>query len=177
MLSGGKHDIDVDDLRKNTRYTGGYTEGSRTISIFWEVKLAEWLTCNASLSFTYLTFQIDFYWFNSFTYLTFFKKKKRGKSSQNKASYDIFPCCAYVASFCFWLGDVSYFLIKKKCLLGHIWYLLTFLLSLSAYTPFLFGKLNSFTIGARLNGKGYWYFSAVPLVLHCRLFLSIALNL
>lgn len=37
LLSGGKHDIDVDDLRKNTRYTGGYTEGSRTISIFWEV--------------------------------------------------------------------------------------------------------------------------------------------
>ncbi|CAL5387651.1 unnamed protein product [Camellia sinensis] len=37
LLSGGKHDIDVDDLRNNTRYTGGYTEGSRTIKIFWEV--------------------------------------------------------------------------------------------------------------------------------------------
>ncbi|XP_038904863.1 E3 ubiquitin-protein ligase UPL7 isoform X1 [Benincasa hispida] len=37
LLSGGNHDIDVNDLRKNTRYTGGYTEGSRTISIFWEV--------------------------------------------------------------------------------------------------------------------------------------------
>lgn len=37
LLSGGKHDIDVDDLKNNTRYTGGYTEGSRTIKIFWEV--------------------------------------------------------------------------------------------------------------------------------------------
>jgi len=37
LLSGGKHDIDVDDLRSNTRYTGGYTEGSRTVKIFWEV--------------------------------------------------------------------------------------------------------------------------------------------
>lgn len=37
LLSGGDHDIDVDDLRKNTRYTGGYTEGSRTVKIFWEV--------------------------------------------------------------------------------------------------------------------------------------------
>ncbi|KAL6988296.1 E3 ubiquitin-protein ligase upl7 [Sarracenia purpurea var. burkii] len=37
LLSGGKHDIDIDDLRNNTRYTGGYTEGSRTVKIFWEV--------------------------------------------------------------------------------------------------------------------------------------------
>ncbi|KAL2509270.1 E3 ubiquitin-protein ligase [Forsythia ovata] len=37
LLSGGDHDIDVDDLRKNTRYTGGYTEGSRTVKMFWEV--------------------------------------------------------------------------------------------------------------------------------------------
>ncbi|XP_008392543.3 E3 ubiquitin-protein ligase UPL7 [Malus domestica] len=37
LLSGGNHDIDVDDLRKNTKYTGGYSEGSRTIKIFWEV--------------------------------------------------------------------------------------------------------------------------------------------
>ena len=37
LLSGGKHDIDVADLRNNTRDTGGYTEGSRTIKIFWEV--------------------------------------------------------------------------------------------------------------------------------------------
>ncbi|KAM2242414.1 hypothetical protein ACFX1S_009374 [Malus domestica] len=37
LLSGGNHDIDVHDLRKNTRYTGGYSDGSRTIKIFWEV--------------------------------------------------------------------------------------------------------------------------------------------
>ncbi|KAF9591719.1 hypothetical protein IFM89_006065 [Coptis chinensis] len=37
LLSGGDHDIDVDDLRNNTRYTGGYSGGSRTIRIFWEV--------------------------------------------------------------------------------------------------------------------------------------------
>ncbi|KAL6273591.1 hypothetical protein ACE6H2_024283 [Prunus campanulata] len=37
LLSGGNHDIDVDDLRKNTRYTGGYSDGNRTIKIFWEV--------------------------------------------------------------------------------------------------------------------------------------------
>ncbi|XP_010558979.1 PREDICTED: E3 ubiquitin-protein ligase UPL7 [Tarenaya hassleriana] len=37
LLSGGNHDIDVDDLRNNTKYTGGYSESSRTIKIFWEV--------------------------------------------------------------------------------------------------------------------------------------------
>lgn len=37
LLSGGNHDIDVDDLRNNTRYSGGYSQGSRTIKIFWEV--------------------------------------------------------------------------------------------------------------------------------------------
>ncbi|XP_019250775.1 PREDICTED: E3 ubiquitin-protein ligase UPL7 [Nicotiana attenuata] len=37
LLSGGNHDIDIDDLRKNTRYTGGYSEGSRTVKLFWEV--------------------------------------------------------------------------------------------------------------------------------------------
>ncbi|KAL1566032.1 E3 ubiquitin-protein ligase upl7, variant 3 [Salvia divinorum] len=37
LLSGGDHDIDVDDLRKHTQYTGGYSEGSRTIKLFWEV--------------------------------------------------------------------------------------------------------------------------------------------
>ncbi|PKA52650.1 E3 ubiquitin-protein ligase UPL7 [Apostasia shenzhenica] len=37
LLSGGKHDFDVDDLRSNTKYTGGYSDGSRTIKIFWEV--------------------------------------------------------------------------------------------------------------------------------------------
>lgn len=37
LLSGGNHDIDVGDLKNNTRYTGGYSESSRTIKIFWEV--------------------------------------------------------------------------------------------------------------------------------------------
>ncbi|GJR59572.1 E3 ubiquitin protein ligase UPL7 [Tanacetum coccineum] len=37
LLSGGNHDIDVDDLRSTTKYTGGYTEGSRTVKLFWEV--------------------------------------------------------------------------------------------------------------------------------------------
>ncbi|CAI0408176.1 unnamed protein product, partial [Linum tenue] len=37
LLSGGDLDIDIDDLRKNTRYTGGYADGSRTIKLFWEV--------------------------------------------------------------------------------------------------------------------------------------------
>ncbi|KAL5704766.1 HECT-type E3 ubiquitin transferase [Ranunculus cassubicifolius] len=37
LLSGGNHDIDVDDLRSNTRYTGGYSEDSKSIKIFWEV--------------------------------------------------------------------------------------------------------------------------------------------
>lgn len=40
LLSGGNHDIDVDDLRKNTRYTGGYSDGSRTVKLFWEVMAA-----------------------------------------------------------------------------------------------------------------------------------------
>jgi ubiquitin-protein ligase E3 B len=43
LLSGGDLDIDVDDLRNYTRYTGGYSEGSRTIKLFWEV-----LPCNGS---------------------------------------------------------------------------------------------------------------------------------
>ncbi|KAF9665086.1 hypothetical protein SADUNF_Sadunf16G0085500 [Salix dunnii] len=37
LLSGGDLDIDVDDLRNYTLYTGGYSEGSRTIKLFWEV--------------------------------------------------------------------------------------------------------------------------------------------
>ena len=37
LYSGGNHDIDVDDLRSNTKYTGGYTEGSQTVKLFWEV--------------------------------------------------------------------------------------------------------------------------------------------
>lgn len=37
LLSGGDHDIDVDDLRKHTQYTGGYSEGNRIVKLFWEV--------------------------------------------------------------------------------------------------------------------------------------------
>ncbi|RAL44564.1 hypothetical protein DM860_003323 [Cuscuta australis] len=37
LLSGGNHHIDVDDLRKNARYSGGYSETSRTVKLFWEV--------------------------------------------------------------------------------------------------------------------------------------------
>lgn len=37
LLSGGNYDIDVDDLKNNTRYTGGYSEGSQTVKLFWEV--------------------------------------------------------------------------------------------------------------------------------------------
>ncbi|XP_044367943.1 E3 ubiquitin-protein ligase UPL7 isoform X2 [Triticum aestivum] len=37
LLSGGSQDFDVDDLRNNTKYTGGYTESSRTVKLFWEV--------------------------------------------------------------------------------------------------------------------------------------------
>lgn len=42
LLSGGNHDIDVDDLKHNTRYTGGFSEGSRAVKIFWEVLNTEW---------------------------------------------------------------------------------------------------------------------------------------
>ncbi|WOL02398.1 E3 ubiquitin-protein ligase [Canna indica] len=37
LLSGGKNDFDVDDLRSNTKYSGGYSENSRTVKLFWEV--------------------------------------------------------------------------------------------------------------------------------------------
>ncbi|XP_042388192.1 E3 ubiquitin-protein ligase UPL7-like isoform X1 [Zingiber officinale] len=37
LLSGGKNDFDVDDLRSNTKYSGGYSETSRTVKLFWEV--------------------------------------------------------------------------------------------------------------------------------------------
>lgn len=41
LLSGGNHDIDITDLRNHTRYTGGYTEGSRTVKLFWEVLIPQ----------------------------------------------------------------------------------------------------------------------------------------
>jgi hypothetical protein len=51
LLSGGNHDIDVDDLKHNTRYTGGFSEGSRTVKIFWEVwKLNEYVLLYPSLN-------------------------------------------------------------------------------------------------------------------------------
>ncbi|CAI7879165.1 unnamed protein product [Closterium sp. NIES-54] len=37
LLSGGEQDVDVEDLRVHTRYSGGYTESDRTIKMFWEV--------------------------------------------------------------------------------------------------------------------------------------------
>ncbi|RWW30677.1 hypothetical protein GW17_00004728 [Ensete ventricosum] len=37
LLSGGINDFDVDDLRSNTKYSGGYSETSRTVKLFWEV--------------------------------------------------------------------------------------------------------------------------------------------
>ncbi|MCO5588845.1 hypothetical protein L7F22_042805 [Adiantum nelumboides] len=37
LISGGEHDFDVDDLKANTKYTGGFTENSRTVKQFWEV--------------------------------------------------------------------------------------------------------------------------------------------
>ncbi|XP_072956198.1 E3 ubiquitin-protein ligase UPL7 [Typha angustifolia] len=37
LLSGGRNDINIDDLRSNTKYTGGYSESSRTVKLFWEV--------------------------------------------------------------------------------------------------------------------------------------------
>lgn len=44
LLSGGNYDIDIDDFKSNTRYTGGYNEGSRTIKIFWEVLEPQYCT-------------------------------------------------------------------------------------------------------------------------------------
>ncbi|XP_024536695.1 E3 ubiquitin-protein ligase UPL7 isoform X1 [Selaginella moellendorffii] len=37
LLSGEEHDFDVNDLKANTRYTGGYSVTSRTVKLFWEV--------------------------------------------------------------------------------------------------------------------------------------------
>lgn len=64
LLSGGNHDIDVDDLKINTRYTGGFSEGSRTIKIFWEVLNTELNLCELILS--YLGFQACCQDFNNF---------------------------------------------------------------------------------------------------------------
>ncbi|KAJ3674665.1 hypothetical protein LUZ60_005281 [Juncus effusus] len=37
LLSGGKQDFDITDLKNNTKYSGGYSESSRTVKLFWEV--------------------------------------------------------------------------------------------------------------------------------------------
>eukprot|EP00899_Mesostigma_viride_P024279 jgi/Mesvir1/5035/Mv02240-RA.1 len=37
LLSGGEDEIDIDDLRKNTRYSGGFADNSREVCIFWDV--------------------------------------------------------------------------------------------------------------------------------------------
>lgn len=59
LLSGGNHDIDVDDLKHNTRYTGGFSEGSRTVKIFWEVLNTEWKL--NELIFLYLGFHVHIF--------------------------------------------------------------------------------------------------------------------
>lgn len=60
LLSGGDHDVDIDDLRRNTLYTGGYSEGSRTIKIFWEVWTVIWnfWAFTSLLNFLYSVFFI-----------------------------------------------------------------------------------------------------------------------
>eukprot|EP00897_Mesotaenium_endlicherianum_P006153 jgi/Mesen1/5566/ME000280S04673 len=37
LLSGGDQNVDVDDLRAQTQYSGGYTSSSRSVRLFWEV--------------------------------------------------------------------------------------------------------------------------------------------
>ena len=42
LLSGGSDDgssaMDVEDLRRHVRYSGGYTEDSTTVKLFWKVR-------------------------------------------------------------------------------------------------------------------------------------------
>ncbi|GJP39043.1 hypothetical protein CLOM_g23436 [Closterium sp. NIES-68] len=37
LLSGGEQDVDVEDLRAHTQYSGGYSDSDRTIQMFWQV--------------------------------------------------------------------------------------------------------------------------------------------
>lgn len=37
LLSGGQFEVDLDDLRAHTKYSGGYQDGSRAIRMFWKV--------------------------------------------------------------------------------------------------------------------------------------------
>lgn len=36
LMSGGDADVDIEDLKRHTVYSGGYTKDSRTVSMFWE---------------------------------------------------------------------------------------------------------------------------------------------
>jgi ubiquitin-protein ligase E3 B len=51
LLSGGEHDFDVEDLRANTRYTGGFTDSSRTVKLFWEVSVVRCFNVKLFLDF------------------------------------------------------------------------------------------------------------------------------
>nr|VDD46118.1 unnamed protein product [Brassica oleracea] len=37
LISGSADSLDIDDLRQNTNYTGGYNAGHYVIDMFWEV--------------------------------------------------------------------------------------------------------------------------------------------
>ncbi len=37
LISGADHEIDIDDLQKNTRYGNGFDEEHDTIATFWSV--------------------------------------------------------------------------------------------------------------------------------------------
>lgn len=36
LMSGGDADVDVEDLKRHTVYSGGYTKGSKAVGFFWE---------------------------------------------------------------------------------------------------------------------------------------------
>ena len=37
LLLNGKEEIDLDEVKSSTRYTGGYTEGDETVQLFWKI--------------------------------------------------------------------------------------------------------------------------------------------
>lgn len=41
LMSGGDTDVDVEDLKRHTVYSGGYTKDSRTVAMFWEAVAGE----------------------------------------------------------------------------------------------------------------------------------------
>ena len=93
LLSGGKHDFDVDDLRSNTRYTGGYSEGSRTVKLFWEVEI-------------YKKYQTTLDHCHNFVAYFFFFQLLSFK-------YDITICFTISWFFCIVLKFMLFFLIKQ----------------------------------------------------------------